>query len=177
MVHVYSSWFWMAILLWMRTAHGSKDPFRNPSVGRPKEEIHHIPPVFWGLVPGRWDWKWLEKMMELKMLHWGMLEWLFWRVTIRIRTKTSPPRHLHTPKSSRFVFLPVTWKTSWEKVHETNRTQWKLILSVIEDCVMWYTSILVMVRNTEPKSLILGDGWWQCGSNLYMRIWWYIYIS
>lgn len=88
------------------------------------------PPVFWGLVLGRWDWKWLEKMMELKMLHWGMLEWLFWRVTIRILTKTSkcplPPRHLHTPTSSRFLFLPVTWKTSWEKVHETNRTQWKL---------------------------------------------------
>jgi hypothetical protein len=47
------------------------------------------PPVFWGLVLGRWDWKWLEKMMELKMLHWGTLEWLFWRVTIRILTKTS----------------------------------------------------------------------------------------
>ena len=127
MVHVYSSWFWMAILLWMRTF---QRPFQKPFCGTSKgrNPPHHQ--CFEGLFLADGignDWKkwWNWRCFIEGCLNGYFGEWPleFWQ---KHPSAPFPPRHLHTPTSSRFLFIPVTWKTSWEKVHETNRTQWKL---------------------------------------------------
>ena len=176
MVQVYSSWFWMALLLWMRTF---QRPFQKPFCGTSKgrNPPHHQ--CFEGLFLADGignDWKkwWNWRCFIEGCLNGYFGEWPleFWQ---KHPSAPFPPALAHPNIQPLFVstcdLKDIVGKGPWNQQNSVKTLLSNTILSVIEDCVMWYTSILVMVRNTEPKPLILGDGWWQCGSNLYMRIW------